>query len=115
ADVLPPIALDYLTKVRDNAAQLGRLVDALLDLSRTQRRDLHRRPVDMGEVARRVAADACARERPRTFDLIIDELPGCHGDATLLRQAWTHLLANAVKFTRTSERPRIEVTGRVRG
>jgi signal transduction histidine kinase len=115
ADVLPATALDYLAKVRDNAAQLGQLVDALLDLSRTQRRKLHRRPVDMGELARRVAAEACGRERPRTFDLIIDELPGCHGDPTMLRQAWSHLLGNAAKFTRTSDHPRIEVTGRVRG
>jgi signal transduction histidine kinase len=115
AEVLPATALDYLTKVRDNAAQLGRLVDALLDLSRTQRRELHRRPVDMDELARRAAAEACGRERPRMIDLVIGELPGCHGDVLLLRQAWSELLGNAVKFTRTSARPRIEVTGEVCG
>jgi signal transduction histidine kinase len=47
------------------------------------------------------------------IDLVIGDLPDCHGDPTLLRQAWSHLLGNAVKYTRTVDRPRVEVTGRV--
>ena len=47
--------------------------------------------------------------------VVAEDLPSCHGDPTLLRQAWSHLFSNAVKYTRTVKHPRIDVTGRVRG
>jgi light-regulated signal transduction histidine kinase (bacteriophytochrome) len=42
-------------------------------------------------------------------DLSIDELPACQADPALLKQVWTHLLANALKFTRPRERAEIKV------
>jgi signal transduction histidine kinase len=112
---LPRPAVSYLAKVRDNADHLGRLVDALLELSRTQRYEVRRRPVDMTALAREVGGEVCARERPRRIALDVGDMPPCQGDPALLRQVWSHLIGNAAKYTRTATHPRIEVSGRPAG
>jgi two-component system, chemotaxis family, sensor kinase Cph1 len=40
---------------------------------------------------------------------VVGELPEARADAALLRQVWFHLLANAVKFTRSRPAARVEI------
>jgi PAS domain S-box-containing protein len=94
-----------------NAQRMSRLIDDLLGFSRLGRAQLQLGPVDMGSLARGVAAEL--REPSRVVDLRIGDLPRCWGDPALLRQVWVNLLSNALKYSRTRERAVIEVTGRV--
>jgi light-regulated signal transduction histidine kinase (bacteriophytochrome) len=51
----------------------------------------------------------------RRYKLELKALPPARGDATLLRQAWSNLLDNAIKFSGKRERPVIEVSGHESG
>lgn len=51
----------------------------------------------------------------RRSNLVLKALPPARGDATLLRQAWSNLLDNAIKFSGKRERPVIEVSGSENG
>jgi len=90
AEGLDTEARRVLGVVVRNAQQMGRLIDDLLALSRVGRKDLERRPVDMGRLARSVA-DGCSAASPgRAIEFDIGPLFGAPGDPGLLGQVWTN-------------------------
>jgi PAS domain S-box-containing protein len=99
----------YLTMVRDNAVQMGRLIDDLLAFSRLGRRSLEKRTVNPGQLARQVMEELRPAHEDRQVELTIDDLPSCHADPNLLRQVYANLLSNALKFTAHREVAQIEV------
>jgi len=106
---LAPDARRYLGLVRDNARQMGQLVDDLLAFSRLGRHALARQPVAPGDLVRQALDDLRPEREGRRVEVVVGDLPACHADPTLLRQVWVNLLANALKFTRGREVARIEV------
>nr|WP_315182725.1 ATP-binding protein [uncultured Albidiferax sp.] len=90
-----------LDTLEQSARSMARMVDALLELSRLSRIPLQTTAVPMGELVaearRALAADTAGRSI--AWQLPAD-WPTVQGDAALLRQAWEHLLSNALKFTR---------------
>lgn len=99
---------DALNRYLDVAARQvrlqTRLVDDLLDVSRfsTGNVRLQRRPVDLGEIARRALGDVRARAEEHDQKLTL-ELPDqpvvVDGDTVRLEQVTTNLLSNAIKYT----------------
>jgi PAS domain S-box-containing protein len=105
---VPAESLGYLERVEKNAVQMGRLIDDLLQLSRTGRTALVRTQVDMRALAEEVGRGLLQQAGARaTIDF--GELPPAHGDAALLRQVWNNLIGNALKFSAKVAAPRIEV------
>jgi signal transduction histidine kinase len=100
--------------IRDNSRKMGELIDDLLEYSRLGRKPLANAAIDMKRLVEEVLGElpASGGSAPR---LELGELPPARGDATLLKQAWINLLANALKFSAKRERPLIEVSGEVNG
>jgi signal transduction histidine kinase len=94
----------YLGVIRENAQQMGRLIDDLLSFSR-----LRKLPLTPRELVDQVLITLSTERQGHQIDLIIDDLPICLGDASLLKQVWMNLLSNALKFTRNSDPARIEI------
>lgn len=106
---LDPQAQRYLHLVRDNARQMGQLVDDLLGFSRLGRQPLKKQPVAPGELVRQALAELREEQEERGIELKIGELPPCQADPALLRQVFVNLLSNALKYTRDREKAVIEV------
>ncbi len=98
----------YLQMIRDNAKQMGYLIDDLLTFSRLSRSALKKQPVHPNDLVRQVLTDLCHEEN-RHVEISISDLPICQADPTLLKQVWVNLLANALKFTQQRETALIEV------
>jgi signal transduction histidine kinase len=100
-----------LQVICDNSRRMGQLIDELLDFARLGKKPLARSAIDMtalaGEVYRELRA--ASPEGSPVFDLA--PLPAGSGDSAMLRQVFTNLLSNALKYAGKDRVPRIEVKG----
>ena len=106
---LEPGALHYAERINQAAGSMATLVDDLIGLSRIGRRDLLRRAVGLTTLVEDVVDRLRSTTDGRVIDWQIEELPTVECDPALTTIAITHLLANAVKFTRPRERATIRV------
>jgi light-regulated signal transduction histidine kinase (bacteriophytochrome) len=106
---LDPGALHYAERINQAADQMASLVDDLVGLSRIGRQDLLRREVGLTTLVEDVVGQLNSSTDGRAIEWEIEELPTVECDPTLTKVAITHLLNNAVKFTRPRERATIRV------
>lgn len=106
---LPSSALHYAQRIHEAADQMTTLVDDLVNLSRIGRQDLLRREVNLTSLVEDLVGQFRASSDGRVIDWQLEELPTVDGDAGLIKIAVSHLLSNAVKFTRPRERATIRV------
>jgi signal transduction histidine kinase len=109
ASGLSPNAQRYLSTVRDNAQQMGQLIDDLLAFSRLSRKPLAKQSVSPADLVRQGLEDLQFEQEGRQVEIIIGDLPECQADPSLLKQVYVNLLSNALKYTREREMTRIEI------
>ena len=109
ASQLSEEAQGFLSRVRDNAVNMGQLIDDLLAFSRLSRQPLKRQNVVTADLARQVLDELKQEENGRRVDASVSDLPQCNGDPKLLKQVFVNLLSNAFKYTRKREVAHIEV------
>lgn len=111
-DIAPQPARMYLTKLREQAESLSLLVEDLLKLALTTRREIDVQGVDVSALATEVVAELRAGAPERAARIDIE--PGLHAraDPSLLRVALVNLLGNAWKYSSRRDEAVIRV-GRV--
>ena len=105
---LSPSESDYLQRIRAGAKRMGLLIDDLLTLARTARKELIREKVDLSAFAQEICAQLRNENPGRSVTSIIASGLSAEGDRTLLRLALENLLSNAWKFTSLRADARIE-------
>jgi PAS domain S-box-containing protein len=109
SDLLPEKGRHYVNNIADSTRQMGRLIDDLLEFSRTGRSEMRQEDLDMNIILKEVIEHLDQDTGKRKIEWIIPALPAAYGDLSMLKLVWTNLLGNAVKFTRTRKKARIEV------
>ena len=100
---------DCLDTIQQAAHRMSRLVDDLFTFSRIGQSQMYHLSLSLKEVAKEVIHDLRNETDGRNVEWIIGDLPEVMGDSVMLWQAMTNLISNALKFTRTKERARIEI------
>jgi signal transduction histidine kinase len=106
---MSPDALRYQKLVRDNARQMGRLIDDLLSFSRLSRQPLKRQTIAPAEIVREALHDLRHEPDNGQSRIAVNELPACDADPALLKQVYVNLISNAIKYSGRRETARIEI------
>lgn len=101
----------YLSVIRDNSRRMGELIDDLLSFSRLGRLPVTTQEIDIESLVHEVVDEALTVPLDPVPRVDIGRLPPARGDRALLRQVWTNLISNAIKYSSKNATPRIEVTG----
>ena len=99
---LNPEALRLFQLISRNANKMGQLIDDLLQFARLARADLQSETVNMKALARSVMEDLQTLKSRPPVQLVMRDLPDTSGDLAMLRQVWTNLLSNALKFAQAA-------------
>jgi PAS domain S-box-containing protein len=102
-------AREHLNTISEAARQMGSLIDALLAFSRMGRAEIRHQRVDLTALVNESRRQLHREAEGRDIDWQIGDLPEVQGDPIMLRQVIINLLSNALKYTRTRSRPRIEI------
>jgi PAS domain S-box-containing protein len=115
-DQLDDECMRYLSIIRQNSKRMGELIDDLLAFSRLGRQTVTRYEVDVDSLVREVIEELVAHARLPRQDgeapqIEVGPLPAARADRTLLRQVWTNLISNAIKYTGKTPKPYIKISG----
>jgi len=106
---LPDKAKHYLECIAESSQQMGRLIDDLLEFSRTGRQEMRHANLDMNGIIEEIIASLKKENCQRDIQWEVAGLPLIYGDESMLTQVWVNLLENAVKFTRTRKQAVIKI------
>jgi len=117
AEELGEDASDELRHYRDgmkrSSAHLSSMIESLLTYSRLGRIDLHPAPLPMHGTLKRVIDRIQSANPSREIRWEVQpDMPAVFGDEAMISDLLSHLLDNAVKFTRKVERAEIQIGSR---
>lgn len=99
-DSLDPQCRSYFERIREDTVKMGAMFDCLLKLSRLGSQKVCRQTVSLGtlvqDAVREVSRDAAGRQVEWNLGLV----PQVDCDARLMKEVFSNLLDNALKFTR---------------
>jgi len=98
----------YFDRLIASAERMEQLIEDLMRLSRVNGADIRRIDIDVSKMVAAIVEEFQAREPERRVDTLIRDGLHAKADPQLLRIALENLLGNAWKFTKHSQRPRIE-------
>jgi len=107
ADRLSPTGRDMFERIARSSRNMGQMITDMLELLRVVRVDLEPVPVDMHALAQSVVEALSSQASMARID--IQAMPQAMGDATLLRQVFSNLIDNALKYSRHLAQPELVV------
>ncbi len=108
AGTLDGEAQHLLDRIRANAQRMGALITDLLELARVGRSAMNPVVVDLSALATEIVEELAPETANREVEWRIEPGMRATGDPGLLRIALANVLGNALKYTRSVPRARIE-------
>ena len=99
----------YMMVILEAAKRMGALIDDLLAFSRIGRAETRETMVCLDQLVREVQNELWQEIEGRNVAWKIGRLPNLYGDRSMLKLALVNLVSNAIKFTRKSPQPEIEI------
>jgi two-component system sensor histidine kinase/response regulator len=102
-----------LSIIRAGSQKMDELIVSLLEFSRAGRSALQFDRVDMTLLADAAASEVRALYTGPEPRIDIADLPSVQADAVVIRQVWSNLIGNALKYSAKRATPKISISGRI--
>lgn len=106
---------NVLKMIAQSARHMNRLIEGLLAFSRTNRAEMTFTDVDPNILVDEARNELRNQARGRSIEWVIGTLPTVRGDPITLRQVFCNLISNALKYTSTRAKARIELAAQEKG
>ncbi|MCX6251977.1 MAG: ATP-binding protein [Bacteroidetes bacterium] len=91
--------LRYLNVISSSASEMRRLIDAILSFSKLNRLEFRKTTIHSSAMVQQVIKSFEPDIKTRNITFNVESLPDVQGDEDLIRQVWTNLISNAIKYT----------------
>jgi PAS domain S-box-containing protein len=108
-------AANVFKMISQSTRQMNRLIEGLLAFSRMSRAEMAFTAVDFGVLVGEARHELQGQAQGREIAWVIPSLPTLRGDPITLRQVFINLVSNALKYTSTRPKARIEISARDAG
>jgi light-regulated signal transduction histidine kinase (bacteriophytochrome) len=108
-------AANVFKMISQSTRQMNRLIEGLLAFSRMSRAEMAFTEVALGVLVGEARHELQAQAQGRDIEWVLPQLPTLRGDPITLRQVFINLLSNALKYTSTRAKARIEISARDAG
>ena len=102
-------AQHFLNTIIKNAKLMARLIDDLLEFSRTNRKELLKTELDMNKVVEAARLQVIRPADEARLEWHVSALPLVKGDYSLLLLVWINLIGNAFKYSKNKEKSIIKI------
>ncbi len=96
--------------IQNNSQKMGHLIDSLLEFSRSGRAEINKTVINTRELIDSIYLDNTDIAVREKIDLQIGDVCNVFADSILIKQVWTNLITNAIKYSSKSENPTISIT-----
>ena len=98
-----------LNNMTQAAARMRELIQDLLSYSQLHKQKLAFETVDLGEVVNEIIKDLDINIKEKEALINVSDLPTIHGNPLRLRQLFTNLISNSLKYSRVGVNPVIKI------
>lgn len=106
--------LEIVNHIMKSSDRMAKLIKDLLLFSRQAHTEISKTEFSMKDLVHEVVQDMALNMPLDNTELIINELPTVQGDNNMLKQVWTNLISNAVKYSQKKEKPRVEIGAQIK-
>lgn len=106
---LPIEAQQYFKRIEQRSQNMEQMVDDLLRLSDVAKQDINYQKVDLGQLIKEVLGELESEMKDRQINWQLGPLPTVSCSPGLMKQVFTNLLSNSIKYTRPRAKAIIEV------
>ncbi|SHG78533.1 His Kinase A (phospho-acceptor) domain-containing protein [Chryseolinea serpens] len=105
-------ALKLVNLIMTSSDRMTKLIRDLLHFSRQAREEISSTEFSMRDLVNEVVQDIALSIPLDKTEVIIHDMPTVEGDNNMLKQVWTNLISNAIKYSQKKENPRVEIGAR---
>lgn len=102
---------NMLRRIVAKADQMNQMMNAILDYSHLGRSEIPDKRIPVTELVKDIIRDLDPLPDRSKLQVFTSELPDLRGDPTLIRQIFSNLITNAVKYSEQSQPAIVEISG----
>jgi light-regulated signal transduction histidine kinase (bacteriophytochrome) len=100
---------DYLNRMTSAASRMSSLINDLLEFSRISTRGKSFETVDVNTIIKDCIEDLNILIEETNAKIVLAEAPNLLSDKTQMRQLFSNLLGNAIKFSNKNDMPQVDI------